>query len=56
MSARTLEATPLSEVGSGIRVQLLGRLDRKGSGISVPSFIIGRYLDLHVDLLLTDDT
>ncbi|MDV8002585.1 YceI family protein [Rhodococcus sp. IEGM 1408] len=52
----TLQATPLSEEDGGIRVQVRGRLDRKGLGMSVPSFIIGRYLDLDVDLLLTADT
>ena len=52
----TLQASPLSEEGGGIRVQVRGRLDRKSLGMSVPSFIIGRYLDLDVDLLLTADS
>lgn len=52
----TLQASPLSEEGGGIRVQVHGRLDRKSLGMSVPSFIIGRYLDLDVDLLLTADS
>lgn len=51
-----LQATPLSQDGSGIRVQVRGRLDRKGLGMSVPSFVIGRYLDLDVSLLLTADS
>ena len=52
----TLQATPIANEDAGIRVHVRGRLDRTGLRMSVPSFIIGRYLDLDVDLLLTADS
>ena len=33
-----------------VRVRVAGRLDRRPLGIKVPTFIIGRYLDLEADL------
>lgn len=48
----TLRADPVAEESAGIRVHVHGRLDRQGLHMTVPTFIIGRYLDLDVDLLL----
>ena len=48
----TLRADPVAEDTAGIRVHVTGRLDRKGLRMTVPTFIIGRYLDIDVDLLL----
>lgn len=49
LSARVLAAGP-----EGVRVRVTGRLDRRGLGIKVPTVVIGRYLDLDVELLLTE--
>lgn len=47
-----LHADPVAEDTTGIRVHVHGRLDRKGLHMAVPTFIIGRYLDIDADLLL----
>ena len=48
----TLRADPVAEDTAGIRVHVTGRMDRKGLRKTVPTFIIARYLDIDVDLLL----
>jgi polyisoprenoid-binding protein YceI len=35
-----------------VRMRVTGRLDRTALGITVPSFVIGRFLDLEADLTL----
>jgi polyisoprenoid-binding protein YceI len=44
-----LEVTPTAWEDQRIRVQATGRLDRKGLGMKVPTFIVGRYVDVQVD-------
>jgi polyisoprenoid-binding protein YceI len=44
-----LEVTPTAWEDERIRVQATGRLDRKGLGMKVPTFIVGRYVDVQVD-------
>lgn len=41
--------------GGAVRVHVSGRLDRQPLGIQVPTLVIGRYLDLDVDLVLVPD-
>jgi polyisoprenoid-binding protein YceI len=45
----TLEVTPTAWEDQRIRVQATGRLDRKGLGMKVPTFIVGRYVDVQVE-------
>ena len=44
-----LEVTPTAWEDQRIRVQATGRFDRKGLGMKVPTFIVGRYLDVQVE-------
>lgn len=37
---------------SEVRVQVTGRLDRKPLGIKAPTFIVGRFVDIDVDLTM----
>jgi polyisoprenoid-binding protein YceI len=48
----TLRADPVTEEAAGLRVHVHGRLDRQCLRMTVPTFIIGRYVDIDVDLLL----
>jgi polyisoprenoid-binding protein YceI len=43
-----LDVIPVTRDGSRVCARVTGRLDRSGLGIRVPTFIIGRYLDLQV--------
>jgi polyisoprenoid-binding protein YceI len=43
-----LDVVLLGGDGAGVRARVTGRLDRSGLGIRVPSFIVGRYVDLEV--------
>ena len=47
----TLEVTPTSVEGERVRVRVTGRLDRTGLGMRVPTFIVGRFVELDVDVL-----
>lgn len=44
----TLDVVPLAREGARVRVRVTGRLDRSELGIRVPTFIVGRYVDLDV--------
>jgi polyisoprenoid-binding protein YceI len=44
-----LEVTPTAWEDHRIRVQVTGRFDRKGLGMKIPTFIVGRYLDVQFD-------
>ena len=35
---------------TGVRATVTGTLDRSGLGMRAPSFIVGRYLEIEVDL------
>ena len=48
-----LEVTPVTIEDEHVRVRLTGRLDRTGLGMRVPTFIVGRDIDLDVDLHAT---
>lgn len=48
-----LEVVPTSVEERAVRVRATGRLDRTGLGIAVPTFVVGRYLDVEVDLVAT---
>ncbi|MGG5259889.1 YceI family protein [Phycicoccus avicenniae] len=49
-----LRARLLDGGSGGAVVGVTGRLDRRGLGMKVPTLVIGRYLDLDVELLLTE--
>ncbi|MFN8029075.1 MAG: YceI family protein [Dermatophilaceae bacterium] len=51
-----LRAVIAGEHAEGIRVHVHGRLDRTPLAMKIPRFIIGRYLDLDVDLLFVPRT
>ena len=44
-----LEVTPTAWEDDRIRVQATGRFDLKGLGMKVPTFIVGRYIDVQVE-------
>jgi polyisoprenoid-binding protein YceI len=44
----TLDVVALDRDGDRVRTRVTGRLDRSGLGIRVPTFIVGRYVDLDV--------
>lgn len=44
--------TRTAGTASQVRVQVTGRLDRKPLGIAAPTFIVGRYVDIDVDLTM----
>jgi polyisoprenoid-binding protein YceI len=48
-----LEVTPTTLEDEHVRVHVTGRLDRTGLGMRVPSFIVGRDVELDIDLELT---
>jgi polyisoprenoid-binding protein YceI len=50
-----LDASLAGDDGEAVRVHVTGRFDRQPLGIRVPSLVIGRYLDLDVDLVLVPD-
>ncbi len=45
-----LIARPTAVTTTTVRATVTGTLDRSGLGIRAPSFIVGRYLDIEVDL------
>lgn len=47
----TVAVTPTLIEEERVRVHVSGRLDRTGLGMRVPTFVIGRYVDLEVDAL-----
>ncbi|MDN5766718.1 MAG: YceI family protein [Humibacillus sp.] len=47
----TLLALPTEVSATRVRATVTGTLDRSGLGMRVPSFIVGRYLELEVDMV-----
>ncbi|TQM54544.1 YceI family protein [Humibacillus xanthopallidus] len=48
-----LEVTPMTIEGERVRMHVTGHLDRTGLGMRVPTFVIGRDVELDVDLDFT---
>jgi hypothetical protein len=48
-----LHAVPVERTLEGVRVHVHGRFDRTGMRMRVPRFVIGRFIDVDVDLHLT---
>lgn len=48
----TLEVIPTATAAGCVEVHVGGRLDRTGLGMRVPTFIVGRHVDVDVDLVL----
>ncbi|MEO6998386.1 MAG: YceI family protein [Terracoccus sp.] len=46
----TLVAVPVEVTPTRVRATVTGSLDRSGLGMRAPSFIVGRYLEIEVDL------
>ena len=46
-----LQVVPTTWDDRQVRVRVTGRLDRTGLGMRVPTFIVGRHLELDVDLV-----
>ena len=46
----TLFALPTEVTATGVRATVTGTVDRSGLGMRAPSFIVGRYLEIEVDL------
>lgn len=44
------------ESGDELRVHVTGRLDRRPLGIKVPTFVVGRFIDLEADLTFRRET
>ncbi|GAA5016994.1 hypothetical protein GCM10023258_03040 [Terrabacter aeriphilus] len=46
-----LEVVPTSVEERAVRVRATGRLDRTGLGLAVPTFVVGRHVEVEVDLV-----
>jgi polyisoprenoid-binding protein YceI len=51
----TLRAVPVSLADGRVQVRITGRLDRTGLGMKVPTFIVGRHVDLIVEATFRHD-